>query len=169
MLLQRSFLGIAALVSFATGLAQAQDESAERRAEIDANANETLQNLYSSVEGAEALADQAVGYAVFSATKAGFGFSGGGGSGVAVDKGAGETVYMKMGMCRCNPPQLWPACLWKVGRKCRGRRASPGRCAVPRALSRRSGSSQGAPNTSNGVVVPRPSESSVPSRSTCPG
>ncbi len=98
MLLQRSFLGIAALVSFATGLAQAQDESAERRAEIDANANETLQNLYSSVEGAEALADQAVGYAVFSATKAGFGFSGGGGSGVAVDKGAGETVYMKMGM-----------------------------------------------------------------------
>jgi len=98
MLLQRSFLGLSALVIFAAGIAHAQDESAERRAEIDANANETLQNLYSSVEGAEALADQAAGYAVFSATKAGFGISGGGGSGVAVDKGAGESIYMKMGM-----------------------------------------------------------------------
>ncbi len=76
----------------------AQDDAAERRAELDANANETLQKMYSSVEGSKALFDEAAGYAVFSATKAGFGISGGGGSGVAVDKGAGETVYMKMAM-----------------------------------------------------------------------
>jgi len=98
MLLQRLFLGLATLTIFATGAAQAQDDAAERRAELDANANETLQNMYSSVEGSKALFDEAVGYAVFSATKAGFGISGGGGSGVAVDKGAGETVYMKMAM-----------------------------------------------------------------------
>ena len=98
MLLQRSFLGLAALAIFATGVAQAQDEAAERRAELDANANETLQKMYSSVDGSKALFDEAAGYAVFSATKAGFGISGGGGSGVAVDKGAGETIYMKMAM-----------------------------------------------------------------------
>ena len=98
MLIQRSFLGLAALSIFAAGAAQAQDDAAERRAELDANANETLQRMYSSVEGSKALFDEAAGYAVFSATKAGFGISGGGGSGVAVDKGAGEAVYMKMAM-----------------------------------------------------------------------
>ena len=98
MLLQRSLIGIAALIIFATGAVQAQDDAAERRAELDANTNEILQKMYSSVEGSKALYDEAAGYAVFSATKAGFGISGGGGSGVAVDKGAGETVYMKMAM-----------------------------------------------------------------------
>ena len=96
--LQRSVLGIAVLAIFITGIAQAQDDAAERRAELDANADETLQKLYSSVEGSKALFDEAAGYAVFSATKAGFGISGGGGSGIAVDKGAGKPVYMKMAM-----------------------------------------------------------------------
>jgi lipid-binding SYLF domain-containing protein len=98
MFIQRSFLSLTALSIFAAGAAHAQDEAAERRAELDANANETLQRMYSSIEGSKALFDEAAGYAVFSATKAGFGISGGGGSGVAVDKGAGETVYMKMAM-----------------------------------------------------------------------
>ena len=37
MLLQRSVIGIAALAIFATGAVQAQDDAAERRAELDAN------------------------------------------------------------------------------------------------------------------------------------
>ena len=98
MRIQRSFLTLATLSIMAAGLVQAQDDAAEQRAELDATANETLQNLYSSVDGTKALFDQAEGYAVFNATKAGFGISGGGGSGVAVDKNSGETVYMKMGM-----------------------------------------------------------------------
>jgi lipid-binding SYLF domain-containing protein len=80
------------------GTAVAQDEAAERRSEIDANANATLERMYTSVEGSKALFDEAAGYAVFSATKAGFGISGGGGSGVVVDKGAGNSVYMNMAM-----------------------------------------------------------------------
>jgi lipid-binding SYLF domain-containing protein len=35
---------------------------------------------------------------VFAATKAGFIVTGGGGSGITVDKSTGKTVYMKMGM-----------------------------------------------------------------------
>ena len=98
MLLQRSFLSLAALGILAAGAAWAQDDdAAERRAELDANAQETLQNLFSNVEGSQALYDDAAGYAVFAATKAGFGISGGGGAGVVVDKGAGTTVYMRMG------------------------------------------------------------------------
>ena len=96
--LQRSVIGIAALAIFASGAVRAQDDAAERRAELDANSNETLQKLYAAVVGSKALYDEAAGYAVFSATKAGFGISGGGGSGIAFDKDAGKAVYMKMAM-----------------------------------------------------------------------
>ena len=78
MRIQRSFLALATLSIMAAGLVQAQDDGAEQRAELDATANETLQNLYSAVDGTKALFDQAEGYAVFNATKAGFGISGGG-------------------------------------------------------------------------------------------
>jgi len=98
MLFQRSFFSLVVLAILAAGAAWAQDEdAAERRAELDANAQETLQKLFANVDGSQALYDEAAGYAVFSATKAGFGISGGGGAGVAVDKGAGSTVYMRMG------------------------------------------------------------------------
>jgi lipid-binding SYLF domain-containing protein len=50
------------------------------------------------VGGSRALYDRAVGYAAFTVTKAGFFVTGGGGSGVTVDKTSGNTVYMKMGM-----------------------------------------------------------------------
>ena len=50
------------------------------------------------VKGSKALYDNAVGYAVFAVTKAGFFVTGGGGSGVTVNKATGDTVYMKMGM-----------------------------------------------------------------------
>lgn len=97
MRLQRLFLSLTTVGILTAGVAWAQDDAAERRAELDANAQETLQGLFSNVEGSQALYDEAAGYAVFSATKAGFGISGGGGAGVAVDKGADTTVYMRMG------------------------------------------------------------------------
>src|SRR5690606_1124747 len=50
-------------------------------------------------EGSKALYDRAAGYAVFSATKAGgFFVTGGGGTGVAVNKSTGQRVYMRMGI-----------------------------------------------------------------------
>jgi len=97
MLLQRSLISLAALSMIVVGAAWAQDDAAERRAELDANAQETLEKLFSNVEGSQALYDEAAGYAVFAATKAGFGIAGGGGAGVAVDKASGDTVYMRMG------------------------------------------------------------------------
>ena len=54
--------------------------------------------MYTSIDGSKARFDAAAGYAVFSATKAGFGISGGGGSGVVVNKSAGNSVYMNMAM-----------------------------------------------------------------------
>ncbi len=96
MLVPRSFLPLAALSLLAAG-AWAQDDAAERRAELDANAQETLEKLFANVDGSQALYDESAGYAVFAATKAGFGIAGGGGAGVAVDKSAGSSTYMRMG------------------------------------------------------------------------
>jgi len=98
MLLNRSILVSIALALSAAGSAQAQDEAAERRAELDAHAAAALQTLYSAVDGSQAMVDGAAGYAVFRATRAGLGVTGGGGGGVAVDKANGNTVYMNMGM-----------------------------------------------------------------------
>ncbi len=72
------------------------DKKAERRAEIDAMADEALQKLFESSEGAKQLYDKSAGYAVFDNLKIAIGVSGGGGSGVAVSKG-GQRTYMKMG------------------------------------------------------------------------
>jgi lipid-binding SYLF domain-containing protein len=69
---------------------------AEKKAKIDAMADEALKELFENSAGAKSLYDQATGYAVFDNLKIAFGISGGGGSGVAVSKG-GEKVYMKMG------------------------------------------------------------------------
>jgi lipid-binding SYLF domain-containing protein len=92
------------VVIFATlgvGAALAQDagnEAAERRAEIDANAKTTLDHLFESQPDAKTLFDHAAGYAVFTATKAGFIVSGGSGTGVAIDKSTGQHTYMRMGL-----------------------------------------------------------------------
>ena len=48
-------------------------------------------------DSAKELYDKAIGYAVFDNTKAALGVSGGGGSGVAVDKASGTRTYMKLG------------------------------------------------------------------------
>jgi lipid-binding SYLF domain-containing protein len=79
-------------------LAVAQDdEAAQRRTEIDTAAQATLDKLFMEKPDARGLYDRATGYAVFTATKAGFLVTGGGGTGVAVHKGTGKRTYMRMG------------------------------------------------------------------------
>jgi len=75
---------------------EAQDKNAEKRAEIDAMAKETMDRLLSQSESAKKFKEKAYGYAVFHNLKVAFVISGGGGSGVAVS-GQGERTYMKMG------------------------------------------------------------------------
>lgn len=72
------------------------EKAAEDRAEIDSEAKEILDSFL-ALDGAQALFDQAAGYAVFRVTKGGFGASGAGGSGVAVNKSAPPRTYMRMG------------------------------------------------------------------------
>ena len=96
--LQQSALIIAAVLLM-SGTAGAQDEdNAQLRAGLYANAQKALEKLFNTVEGSRAVFNQAEGYAVFATTKAGFIITGGGGRGVAVDKSSGKTVYMKVGM-----------------------------------------------------------------------
>jgi len=73
-----------------------KDKHAEKRAEIDAMAKETMSELFAKSKDAKQLYDKAVGYAVFENLKIALGVSGGGGSGVAVSK-TGQRTYMKMG------------------------------------------------------------------------
>jgi len=100
MRLQR-FLAQAILLTVAfLGTAGAQDATpaAQRRQEIDKSAQTTLDALLKANASAKALYDKAAGYAVFTATKAGFLISGGGGTGVAVNKETGKRTYMRMGL-----------------------------------------------------------------------
>jgi lipid-binding SYLF domain-containing protein len=75
---------------------EAKDKNAEKRAQIDAMAKETMDRLLESSESARKVQAKAFGHAVFSNLKVAFGVSGGGGSGVA-SSSKGEKVYMKMG------------------------------------------------------------------------
>jgi len=85
--------------------AAAQDETPEwkslkraaKRAKIDETAQAALDELFAKSIKAETLYEKAYGWAVFDNLKLAFGFSGGGGNGVAVDKTTGERTYMKMG------------------------------------------------------------------------
>lgn len=72
-------------------------QRAQRRAAIDNMARETIKNLLEQSEDVGEIYARSVGYAVFDATKAGFGLSGVGGTGVAVDVKTGERTYMRMG------------------------------------------------------------------------
>ena len=69
----------------------------EKRQKIDSRSQEVLDQVLGESANAKELYDEAIGYAVFDNTKAAFGISGGGGSGVAVDKSNGDRIYMKMG------------------------------------------------------------------------
>lgn len=97
--MQRSFLVAAVFVlGFGSVSAQESDSrAAERRQEIDAGAAATLDELFAANASARDLYERAAGYAVFTATKAGFIVSGGSGTGVAVDKATGHRTYMRMG------------------------------------------------------------------------
>ena len=99
--MKQGTLRLAALFALALGMVTfaraADDDAAARRQEIDAAAQETLDALFKAQPAARAVYDKAAGYAVFSATKAGFIVSGGGGTGVAANKATGARTYMRMG------------------------------------------------------------------------
>lgn len=97
MQIQRSLL-LAAVLALGIGPALAQDDAkAQRRQEIDTNAQTTLDDLMNAQASVRDLFARATGYAVFTVTKGGFIVSGGGGNGVAVDKTTGQRTYMRMG------------------------------------------------------------------------
>ena len=98
MRLRQFTVGAAMVALFIAGAALAQSKEDKDRAEIKSQSQESLQTLFTTVPGSKALYDKAAGYAVFATTKAGFIVTGGGGSGVTVDKASGKTVFMKMGM-----------------------------------------------------------------------
>ena len=106
MLRRNVLIGASVLALFSAGPGFAQDtqqqksekEKAEKqKTELRTRADAALQKLFKEVDGSKKLYDKAAGYAVISVTKAGFFVSGSGGSGVAVDKAAKQTTYMKMG------------------------------------------------------------------------
>ncbi|HEX6992647.1 MAG TPA: YSC84-related protein [Gammaproteobacteria bacterium] len=90
------WLGVGAALA-QEGAPSANPSVAERRSEIDGRAEATLQKLFETQPAVRSLYDKASGYAVFTATKAGFIVTGGGGTGVAVDKSTGARTYMRMG------------------------------------------------------------------------
>jgi lipid-binding SYLF domain-containing protein len=68
-----------------------------KRMKIDEMADESLSEVLAKNPKAEALYEDAYGWAVFDNLKIAFGFSGGGGNGVAVNKQTGDRTYMKVG------------------------------------------------------------------------
>lgn len=94
--LQYGALGLL-LTLLPLALAEGGDKQANKRDKIDARSSKILKEVLSESSNAKALYDQAIGYAVFDNTKVAFGVSGGGGSGVAIEKSNGKRTYMKMG------------------------------------------------------------------------
>ena len=95
----RIWSGLSILLLFGTHAVAAQEadsEAAKDRAEIDTESAQVLKD-FRAMKGAEAAFDKAVAYSVFKVTKAGFGASGAGGEGVAVDKKSNARTYMRMG------------------------------------------------------------------------
>jgi lipid-binding SYLF domain-containing protein len=92
----RLCIGVAALSILGALTAQEDSKAAKDRAEIDAKSEEVLKEFL-AMDGAQALYDQAAGYATFKVTKGGLFASGAGGEGVAVDKASGARTYMRMG------------------------------------------------------------------------
>ena len=72
-------------------------DQASKRAKIDETANKTLKDVLEGHAKAKELYKDAYGWAAFDNMKIAFGFSGGGGNGVAVVKKTGHRTYMKMG------------------------------------------------------------------------
>ena len=72
-------------------------DQASKRAKIDETADKTLQDVLEGHAKASELYKDAYGWAAFDNMKIAFGFSGGGGNGVAVNRKTGNRTYMKMG------------------------------------------------------------------------
>jgi len=72
-------------------------DAASKRAKIDETANKTKDDVVEAHAKAKDLYSKAYGWAAFDNLKIAFGFSGGGGNGVAVNKKTGHRTYMKMG------------------------------------------------------------------------
>ena len=68
-----------------------------KRMKLDETAEEALQALFAENPKAKELYDNSYGCAVFDNLKLAFGFSGGGGNGVAKARESGQKTYMKMG------------------------------------------------------------------------
>jgi len=93
------------LLLFSAGSVLAEEEKKEEkksgadqtREKIDTRAKWAMEKLFEESEKADELFKDAFGYAVFDNTRVTFVLTGGGGTGVAVEKGSGERVYMKMG------------------------------------------------------------------------
>jgi lipid-binding SYLF domain-containing protein len=72
-------------------------ENESKRMKIKETAQASLDEVMENNPKAKELWGQSYGWAAFDNLKLAFGFSGGGGNGVAVDKKTGEHTYMKMG------------------------------------------------------------------------
>ena len=90
-------LVVAGLVLFAPIAMAKKESNAEKRAEIDKVSKEALTEILEKAENSKKLFEQSYGYAVFDNMRITFIFSGGGGSGVAVNKASGKRTYMKLG------------------------------------------------------------------------
>lgn len=96
--MNRTRLFVCLLVLFlVANVAVANEKAADKRAKIDAMAQESLDTVFAKNDKAKGLFNKAYGYAVFDNLKLSLGVSGGGGVGVAVDKSSGARTYMRMG------------------------------------------------------------------------
>jgi len=68
-----------------------------KRMKLDETAEDALQALFAENAKAKELYEGSYGWAVFDNLKLAFGFSGGGGNGVAKARESGQKTYMKMG------------------------------------------------------------------------
>ncbi len=93
---------LCAVLVLASTTVSAQDDwkslkQESKRMKIDETAQESLDTLFADNPKAKELFENSYGWAVFDNLKLAFGFSGGGGNGVAVNKETGEKTYMQMG------------------------------------------------------------------------
>ena len=94
-------LALIALLLPAPAVTAAEDwkslKQESKRMKIDETAEESLELLLENSPKAKLLYENSFGWAAFDNLKLAFGFSGGGGNGVATALESGEKTYMKMG------------------------------------------------------------------------
>ena len=101
--IRKSLVVIAALCLVVSAGLLAAEESWEdldtkaKQAKIGETAQESLNEVLKESQGAKELYNNSYGWAAFDNLKIAWGFSGGGGNGVAVNKKSGARTYMKVG------------------------------------------------------------------------